>query len=164
MYGEADLHQIWTTEEKFIMAGCISSAKIVYQICVCSGQVKGLLRYYCLHRLLASWQGWSTAISRSQLVGTTLYSEILILLWFCPELLVVSSQASSIVLWSQTALWDQELEQISTWNMVSRKGMQEHIGRIHDATEQKGHNLHIIKKWIHAGKNTWLWTTTIHWY
>ena len=29
-----DLHRIWTMEEKFIMVGCISSAKIAYQICL----------------------------------------------------------------------------------------------------------------------------------
>lgn len=39
--------------------------------------------------------------------------------------------------------------------------MQEHIGCIHDATGQKEHNLnmpkvYIIKKRIHAGKNTQL--------
>lgn len=78
-------------EKKFIMVGCISPAKIVFQICVCSGQGKGLLRYHCLHCMLASWQGWSTGISRSQLVGTTINSEILILLWFCPEILVLFS-------------------------------------------------------------------------
>lgn len=50
--------------------------------------------------------------------------------------------------------------------MVSRKGMQEQIDYIHDATGQKQHNIsmpkvYIIKKWIHAGKNTQL-RTTIH--
>lgn len=50
---------------------------------------------------------------------------------------MVSSQVSSIVVWGQTALWDQELEQ----NMVSRKRMQAHMAHIHYATEQKEHNL-----------------------
>lgn len=124
-------------EEKFIMVGCISPAKIVFQICVCSGQVKGLLRYYCLHCMLASWQGCSTGISRSQLVGTTINSDILLLLWFCPEILVLFSRVSNTVLWAPTAPWGQELEWNRTWNMVSKRGMQEHIGYIHDVTGQK---------------------------
>lgn len=60
---------------------------IICQECLpdhCSGQVKGLLRYHCLHCLI-SWQGWSTGISRSQLAGTTMNWEILILLWFFPK-------------------------------------------------------------------------------
>lgn len=45
--------------------------------------------------------------------------------------------------------------------MVSRRGMQEHMGYIHDATGQRERNLsmpqkYIMKKWIHAGKNTQL--------
>lgn len=72
-------------KDEFIIAGYISSAKSVYQTNVCSGQVKGLLRYHCLHCLLVSWQGWSTRISRSQLVGTTINWEILLLLWIFPK-------------------------------------------------------------------------------
>lgn len=45
--------------------------------------------------------------------------------------------------------------------------MQGYIGYIRDATGQKGYNLsmpkmYIIKKWIHAGKNTQLQINTIH--
>lgn len=47
--------------------------------------------------------------------------------------------------------------------------MQEHVSYIADVTRQKECNLsmpkeYIIKKWIQAGKNTWLHTTTIHWH
>lgn len=89
---------------------------------VCSVQVKGLLKY-CLHCLLASWQGWSTRISRSQLVGTTISSEILISLWFCLEIFVVSSWVSSTALWSHAALGDQHWNRI--WNVISRRGMRQ---------------------------------------
>lgn len=165
LYRKAYLHQIWTMNE-FIIAGYISSAKSLYQINVCSGQVKGLLRYHCLHCLLVSWQGWSTGISRSQLVGTTINWEILILLWLFPkncscaflsfEYSVVESNGS--------------LGQRSGMKHDLKHGFKEGNARIYicDATGQKEYDLRmlkvlIIKKWIHAGKNTQLQIITIHW-
>lgn len=105
LYRKTDLHQIWTKKDEFIIAGYISSAKSVYQISICSGQVKGLLRYHCLHCLIVSWQGWSTGISRSQLAGTTINWETLILLWFFQKKkkkpAVMPFQVSTAVLRSQ---------------------------------------------------------------
>lgn len=99
LHRKTDLHQIWTMKDKFIIAGYISSAKSVYQISVCFGQVKDLLRYHCLHCLIVSWQGWSTGISRSQLAVTTINREILILLWFFQKKpAVMPSQVSTSVM------------------------------------------------------------------
>lgn len=150
LYRKTDLHQIWTKKDEFIIAGYISSAKSVYQISVCSGQVKGLLRYHCLHCLIVSWQGWSTGISRSQLAGTTINWETLILLWFFQKKKTKNVQLclSKFRLQCYGVKWDKDLEWHRTWNMASRREMQEYIDYIFDVTGQKEYNLSMPEVYI----------------
>lgn len=150
LYRKTDLHQIWTKKDEFIIAGYISSAKSVYQISVCSGQVKGLLRYHCLHSLIVSWQGWSTGISRSQLAGTTINWETLILLWFFQKKKKKTVQLclSKFRLQCYGVKWDKDLEWHRTWNMASRREMQEYIDYIFDVTGQKEYNLSMPEVYI----------------